>query len=172
MNIWSYLVLLVIVGIVAFFRSRKLKSQGLIRNQGSDFGYSRYFYTLRSVSYSDIMNALEAIDFSSIKCPKLMFNFDDTENCILVSDSNRMLPWNAKLFLVGDNGMHCQYAFNFISYPEAIPQGMMIFHTALEKMFLEFDWDTVVESKLLKTKTKTRMSLLMPTTNGRIEVIE
>ena len=169
----GYIILAVIVGIIAYFRSRNLKSKGLIRNQGSDFAHSRFIYTLRSVSYQDIINALDRIDFAYLKFKNLSYGFDQTENCIMIHDDTKTFKWEARLACIGNNGAQCQYAFNFLNYPEAMPQGMQMFHTALEKMFLEFDWNTVVESTRLKTKTKTnKLSGLGYVGGGRIEVIE
>lgn len=146
--------LLVIAAAVAFFRTRKLKSQGLIRNQGTSFAHSCFTYTLRSLSYRDVMGALDQIDFERIKLKKLSIGFNNEQNCIIISNASSLAQWTARLVLVADNGTQCQYSFQFLNYPESIPQTMMIFHTALEKMFLEFDWNTVVESVIMQTRTK------------------
>ncbi|MBE6726601.1 MAG: hypothetical protein E7576_15645 [Ruminococcaceae bacterium] len=166
------LLLIGIFVLIAAIRRKKLKNNGLTRNQSGDFAYTRFIYTLRSVSCPDIVKALNRNDFASLNLPKLEFSCEVDKRSIKIFDNCGKLRWNARIRLERDDGKRCQYSFHFLEYPDAISQNMMIFHTIIEKTFLDFDMDTEIESELLKTRTKSSPSMGLKYSIERVEVIE
>ena len=158
-----------IVALIANNKKKKLQEAGLTGQQDSDFTQWIYSYRLRPVSCQIVCDCLNALDYANMKLPNVGIAHDNSQRRILIYDDSRMLKWEAVLDQTESDETHCKYEFHFTSWPTSIPFTMLIFHTALEKMFLEIDWDTITEKRILDSSFK---NSTFGVTSGRREAID
>lgn len=162
-------ILIGITALVSNNKKKKLKEAGLTGQQDGDFTQWIYSYRLRPVSCEIICEYLNALDLANMKLPNVQVSYDAPQNRINIHDDSNMNKWDAVLDQTESDESHCKYEFHFTSWPTSVPFTMLIFHTALEKMFLEIDWDTVTEKRILDSSFK---NSTFGVTAGRREAVD
>ena len=158
MTFWIFFGMAVIIGVAWYFgnqRQNRLISEGkIIKRQAAFWEYSEFF-TLTGISYEKVLEAVNNEYFSDLKVTTYPNNGGRKE--ILFKSS---YEWNAAIDFVEQNGDTYKYRFAFTAWntykynmpPRADTMNMM--ETKIEKLFLNLDPNTIVESRETKLRTR------------------
>ena len=153
----SMIVIAVIVGVATYKKKKNLHADGKIINRSGDFWESAEFLTTVS-SYAEIKSGIQRIDLASCG---VTAEYDLNGKAVIFFKCSH--GWNGVLQLSGVTTDGKQNVFKLyfpawrtIKY--GFPAGAMEmnqFRTAIEKVFLDYDYDTTVQLRRMELKTKT-----------------
>lgn len=147
----------VIVGVVTYNKKKNLQEEGKIINRSGNFWESAEFLTTVS-SYAEIKSGIKKTDLASCG---VTAEYDFNGKAAIFFKCSH--GWNGVLQLSGVTTDGKQNVFKLyfpawrtIKY--GFPAGAMEmnqFRTAIEKVFLDYDYDTTVQLRRMELKTKT-----------------
>ena len=143
----------ILAGVLGSKRRQTLVNEGKIIEREYDFHEKTYLF-LTSKSYQDIINAVNVTDFSDADVQIL--NASNNKNSLLFKHNN---SWVAKLEYKGQRDGKNMFSYGLTSWKtnRGVPAGghtMNMMQTALEKMFLSLDPETMIETHKMQIKTQ------------------
>lgn len=147
-----FVIIIAVVVIIGLQRGKKLAAEGkIIKRQDSFWESAEYFTT--NATINSFVSKVKSTDFSDCK---ITIEYHNSNRLILFKSN---YAWNAAIEYQGVREGKNIFKFSFPAYRtrRGIPyrvDTMNIMETAIEKVFLSLDPQTLVETHRMKYKTK------------------